>query len=266
MDLLRFLFDIGIRRGHNIIVHASFKSLSTLFPSITPEHFFSTLTSFITSKGSVILPAFTYNLKKKDGEKSFFHKSAPAKTGYISEAFRNFPGTIRTSSPTHSFTLWGRITTEIESSNNPSYPLGGSSPVGWMDQNVDSFALLIGTTFNSLTYLHYLERTFNIPYLDLFCWQDDYLPVGVSEEGEVNLEEVPGCSNGFEELETWLLEEQKLAKTVYGDVCIYYIRLSMLKSMSESFFKNSYKKLLCKNPYCICCNTRKNFLKDRGLI
>lgn len=266
MNSLQFLSESGVRRGHNVIVHASYKKLLQIIPDIIPENFFGELVSLVGSKGSVIFPAFTYSLKKKNSTTvPFNRKSSPAVTGYLSERFRNYEGVVRTSSPTHSFSLSGKIKEVFASIDNPVSPLGREGVMGWLDRQDESYTLLIGVNFNSLTYLHYLEAFYSTPYLNVFCWEDDYLPYGVSIEGDFSLEHIPGCSNGFENLEKHLLAENQITQMVFRDVNVYYLRLSTLKLNTESFFKNHYRALLCSNSYCKCCKRRNEYLSKEGL-
>ena len=203
-----YLLEIGLRQNHNLIVHSSLRKIRSAFPDISPTEIIRIVQEIIGESGSLIMPAFTYCFKSKEGTSEIFDRlNSPAKVGAIAEAFRTSNNVIRTSSPTHSFSLWGKITTEISSNNSPESPLGKDSVLDWLSKEEDSFVLMLGTHFDSLSFGHYLEIKAKVPWYDFFPWE--YLgkeKIGVSLSGEQSLKEIPGCSKSFTKFETYLLD------------------------------------------------------------
>ena len=262
MDVNSFLVSSGLRRGHHVIVHASYKRLQNIIPSLSPSRFFEALTGEVFPDGSVIFPSFTYCLKRKDGTHEVYSsdKSIP-KTGYLSQKFIEHPGVIRTSSPTHSFGLSGDVTNYIRGDNSPESPLGFGSVMQWVADSDNSYALLIGTDFTSFTFIHFLEHYYKVPYLEQFCWEDDYIAAAAGIEREIHLTEVPGCSKGFIKLEKFLLGNKLIQKQLFSGVPVYYINLRFLTDAADDFFKFHYAELLCSDEKCQCCASRKKYLQ-----
>ncbi|WP_337866630.1 AAC(3) family N-acetyltransferase [Ignavibacterium sp.] len=115
------------------------------------------LKNIITNNGSIIFPVFTYCFTKSTGDYEIFHPAKSiSKVGILSETFRLSSEVIRTSSTTHSFALWGKITNEIYTTNSPESPLGKGSVLDWLTKNLNLYVLMLGTNFSSLSYVHYL--------------------------------------------------------------------------------------------------------------
>lgn len=256
-----FFREIGLTKGAHLILHASFKKIHSVLGVNTPKEFLIALMNFIGEKGSIMIPAFTYNFRRTDGTHTFFDKmNSISQTGILSQEFGKMPGVIRTSSPTHSFYLWGACQ-EISERNNPKSPLGAQSPLEWLLKN-DGKALLLGTDFTSFSFIHYLEIYFNLPWVKDFCWgENNVLPFGVAKDYESPLVEVPGCSRGFNNILNYLLDNMLITMTEYNGLGYHLIKLHEFLRVTEGFFKNNFQNLLCNDTSCKCCKSRLQKLK-----
>lgn len=259
-----YLSMTGLKAGENIIVHASFKRIREAFPAISPEEVLSSLKELTGSYGSVIFPAFTYCFRKSAGSfETFDSTQSPSKTGILSEMFRKSEGVIRTSSPTHSFSLWGKAADEISSSNSPSSPLGLGSTMDWLARRDESYVMMLGTDFTSLTLGHYIENISGAEYLGVSPWKHmNVLPCGVSVMGEQALTEIPGCSRSFTGFEDHLLKEGKIKKYRKEGLNSYYLSIPLLIQCGKSYLRNHPAGLLCPEGICRACDERHIFLKQ----
>lgn len=254
-----YLYQLNLSNTINIIVHSSFKRINSAFPRTTPNDVIENLKGIVTSSGSIIFPTFTYCFKRSSGDFEVFDRlKSKSKVGLLSEVFRLSDRVIRTSSPTHSFALWGKITNDIDEQNSPESPLGKGSVLEWMTNNPDSYVLMLGTDFSSLTYGHYLEVEAKIPWYDFSPW--DYmnvLPVGVSINGEKKLKEIPGCAKSFINIEKYLIEKKLIKKCECGGLSSYFISIKLLYDEGMNFFPNHYDRLLCPQDICPACDSRR---------
>ncbi|AFH48740.1 Aminoglycoside N3'-acetyltransferase [Ignavibacterium album JCM 16511] len=253
-----YLFQIGLRERQNIIIHSSFKGISASFP-VSPDAVINSLKDIVTSNGSIIFPTFTYFFKKSAGDYEIFDREiSKSKVGLLSETFRLSKGVIRTSSPTHSFALWGKIKNDIDETNSPESPLGKESVLEWLTHQQNSFVLILGTDFSSLSYGHYLEVAAKVPWFDFSPW--DYLnvlPIGVSTNGEQKLKEIPGCAKGFVKFEKYLLDKNLINKQEYKSLSSYFINIQLLFNEGMKYFQTHYDKLLCPIGSCKACDSRR---------
>jgi len=255
-----FLLKLGVSKNQNIIVHSSFKKVRSAFPDVTQHILINTLEELIEPSGSLIMPAFTYCFKSKDGKHKVFDRlNTPAKVGTVAEVFRQSQNVIRTSSPTHSFSLWGKINSEIGYDNSPNSPLGNGSVLDWLAKQDNSFVLLLGTHFDSLSFCHYLEVKAKVPWFDCFPW--DHLGkqrVGISTKGEQPLNEVPGCSKPFINFESHLVENNLINIVCKNELCTYFIPISLLLKVGTNYLTHNFEKLLCTKGTCKPCDFRRD--------
>lgn len=258
-----FLQKIGFKEAQHVLIHSSFKQIKSLLGDISIIDFVDGLKSTVTESGSILMPTFTYCFKKKnESYEVFSNEKSASKVGAVTEVFRNSKDVIRTSSPTHSFALWGKVTEFIDSSNNPQSPLGKESPMDWFANHPNSFLAMLGTDFQSFTLGHYLEVAAAVPWSDISPW--DHLGVekmGASINGETRLKEVPGCSKSFVNFEKYLLNNKFITLNKINNFNYYFFPVKSILDVSINYFKNNYTELLCKKYTCKACDERREKLK-----
>ncbi len=259
MNFQEFCNSLDIKPGRNFLIHAGFRKIRTAFPSISLIEVINSLKNLITESGSIIFPSFTYCFKKSKGNFEIYDRvNSPGKVGIISEAFRKLPGVIRTSSPTHSFLMWGRIKNYIDYKNAPVSPLGKGSVLEWLAGQEDSYILTLGTDFSSVSFCHYLESIAPVPWLNYAPWNYlNILNIGVSKADEQELIEVPGCSKSFTNFEKYLLQKRVLQPLQYHSLYSYLIPVGILLDQGVKFFKEKYASLLCSPGTCKFCDARR---------
>lgn len=253
--------EIGLKSGDNVILHSSYKRIKNAF-GVSIIDLITSLQNALTNKGSLIMPVFTYNFALSFGSgEAFDREKSPSKTGAVTEVFRKLPNVIRTSSPTHSFALWGNILNYFDYTNSPESPLGKGSVLEWMAKNNNTFVMLAGVNFNSFSFGHYLETAAPVPWADVSPWDHLYVKrAGYSINGMQKLKEIPGCSKQFVQFEKYLISNNFIKTFIYNNCIIYYIPVSILLEKGVDYFRNNYSNLLCKDVNCKPCNERKRKL------
>lgn len=263
MNFYDYLNNLGLSNNNNVIVHAGYKRILLAYSKISPSSIIKALKDTVIPNGSFIFPTFTYCFKKSSGEYEAFDRlNSKSKVGLLSETFRLSEGVIRTSSPTHSFALWGNVTNYFDKYHSTESPLGKGSVLDWLTHQPDSFVLMLGTDFSSLTYGHYLEIAAKVPWYDFSPWEYmNVLPIGVSIEGEQHLKEIPGCAKSFVNFELYLLKNNLIHRYDYEGLTAYFISVKLLFDEGMKFFSSHYEKLLCAAGTCPACDSRrKKFL------
>lgn len=259
-----YLKQIGLKENSHVIVHTGFKKIVSAFPDVSVPEVIHSLQKIISLHGSIIFPTFTYCYKTSTDENQIFNKEiTSSKVGVLSEVFRKLPDVLRTSSATHSFAIWGAATSSIKEFDSPQSPLGLNSIFHWLGKKENSFVLMLGTNFTSLSFAHYLEVAANVPYKDLSPW--DFMNVqsiGLSINGEQNLSELPGCSASFINFEKYLLAEKIIYPSVINELSSYLINIKSLIEHGIKFFREEWKQLLCEEGKCAACDTRRKKLRQ----
>jgi len=215
----------------------------------------------IGGHGSLIMPAFTYNLRRENHPDTPFDRlNSPSRVGAVSETFRNMPGVIRTSGATHSFCLWGKAAAVIGIKNAPESPLGRGSTLEWLDSQDNGYVTMVGVNFTAFSFGHYLEQLAPVPWHDFSPWKHlQVQPLGISTAGEQKLRELPGCSQSFIRFEQFLIEEGLIKPHRERSLCAYHIPVRTLLETGLLFFRNRPQDLLCEPDSCHACDERWEF-------
>lgn len=116
-DIILGLREIGLQKGHKVMVHSSLSSLGQVedgAPAVV-EAFLEVL----GTDGTLMVPTFTHS----DTE-YFDPLYTPSKNGAITEAARKFPGAVRSLHPTHAVTVIGPDARDLVCDDLDRGPLG----------------------------------------------------------------------------------------------------------------------------------------------
>lgn len=259
------LIEAGIQKGESLFVHSSYSQIKGSL-KVDANRVIEALKEVVSEEGSIVMPTFTYFFRKRDGTHELFDKNkSESKTGYLTEVFRLSSGVRRTTSPTHSFAIWGKLNSENSFSENPASPLGKESILTTL-LNDRGKILMLGCGFESFTFGHYLENMATVPWKDITPW--DYMgvePFGVSVDCETRLCELPGCSKGFLAFESYLIERNLIQRNVFEGLDYYILEIGDIYDHGLSFFRNFPEKLICEKGSCTPCDARREKLKQIGV-
>lgn len=171
-DLTRDLWNMGVQPGDVLLVHASLSTIGWVVGdarSVTEA-----LIGAIGDEGTLVMPAFSGDLsdpvdwRNPPVPKSWIdpiRRSMPAfdpartptrQMGKIAEAFRTWPGVLRSVHPVSSMAALGLHAEDIISRHELAYSLGDRSPMGKIYE-LDSKVLLIGVGHDRNSSLHLAE-------------------------------------------------------------------------------------------------------------
>jgi|YNPMSStandDraft_2_1061718.scaffolds.fasta_scaffold00791_7 aminoglycoside N3'-acetyltransferase len=253
---------IGMQPFHAVEGHFSFKAIKKIIKDAIPERFCISLYEFLKD-GGILIPTFTYNFKKIVLESEKFDKlKTPSKVGVISDTFWRLTFAKRTSSPTHSFAFAGKAFSDLDEKLNPNSPLGLESPLNYLFNLENSHIFLVGVNFTSLSFIHFLEVYYKVPYCDIFPWVNyGIYNIGISVEGEIELKETPGCSKSFFTLEEYAIKKGIINSIEIEGIKVYYFNVKEFAIKCDDFFNKCYENLLCDDQLCSPCMYRRKKLK-----
>ncbi len=265
MNFNLFLTLLGLKKNHQLLIHSAYRKIRAAFPNLSIEQLIELLQERVGFDGSLIMPAFTYCFKKSIAEYDIFDRNnSPSKVGAVSEVFRKMPNVIRTSSPTHSFSLWGKAAREIDPANSPDSPLGKGSVLDWLNQQPEAHILLLGVNFTAMSFCHFLEVAAPVPWADFSPWDHlRVLKIGVSTHGEQELKEIPGCSKSFVNFERYLVERKIIQPFEWQDLSGYFFPVRLIYEAGLDYFKTQFQNLLCPAGTCPACFSRRRFFLEK---
>jgi aminoglycoside 3-N-acetyltransferase len=161
----RDLAEIGVELGTTLVVHSSLNAIGWVLggaPAVVRA-----LLDAVGDEGNLAMPAATPHCadpatwrdpKVRENVPPFDVRTTPTAMGAIPEAFRNWPGTIRSEHPLESVCARGPRAEEITRDHPIAFSEGPGSPFARL-YDLDSRILLLGVGFNRCTALHLAEST-----------------------------------------------------------------------------------------------------------
>ncbi len=164
--LIQDLHRLGVKPDATLFMHSSFKSLGPIEGGAVSA--IAALEAAIAPDGLLLLPSF--NLVERDQRATTWNiKTTPSTVGWLTEFFRQMPGTYRSDHYSHSVAARGRearafVADHLRTEGHPSpwdlKPWGATygthSPM-YRAYKVDGQLLMLGVDYETSTYMHFVE-------------------------------------------------------------------------------------------------------------
>lgn len=192
----------------------------------------------VGSEGTVIMPTFTYSFF--EGEK-YSPCNSVSKAGIITEVFRTRKGAIRSLHPIYSIAAIGKKA-KYHAKLEDKTCFGSKSFFAKLLKK-DAKIIFFGAPFGSIIFLHFIEKSFGVPY----CYSKKFSGTILTKDGES--EDAFTCfvrpSDGsvvydFSRLEDYFLKNGPMKMVPLGKGWVKCIS-------SKSIYKECFKEL-SKNP------------------
>lgn len=159
MNLLcQQLLHLGLNAGDAVMVHSSFRSLGLK----DPELIIQALCQVIGSAGTLLMPALSYLQVPPLVHNT---RQTPTCVGFLSEYFRQRPGTRRSVHPTHSVCAIGmKVDFFLADHIQDQTPCGRNSPFNKLFHHHGKI-LMLGCGLKPNTTMHAIEEYIRPPYL-----------------------------------------------------------------------------------------------------
>jgi aminoglycoside 3-N-acetyltransferase len=171
-SLAEDLRQLGLEAGTTVLVHSSLSSLGWVVGG--PVTVIQALMDVITPEGTLIMPTHS-----SDNSEPSYWRNPPVpaawwpiirqempgydprvtptrQMGRIVEAFRTWPGVLRSAHPAQSFAAWGRNAETVSGDHGLDYSLGEHSPLARV-YDLSGWVLLLGVAFGNNTSFHLAE-------------------------------------------------------------------------------------------------------------
>ncbi len=149
---------MGVHSGDTLMVHSSLSSFGRVKGGA--ETVVSALLSTLGDGGTLVMPTFSRYLQ--NGEDVWDRENSPSLMGAISEAFRNWSGTLRSSHAAHPLAAKGG-NAELICRKPHKTGFGPDSPFRTLLE-LEGKILLMGVSYNVCTFFHLLEVEADVPY------------------------------------------------------------------------------------------------------
>ncbi len=152
-SLVRDFAELGVASGMTVMVHSSLGKIG--WTEGGPVTVIRALLETLGLQGTLVMPA--ESPAQPDPQQLVFDpRTTPTTMGAIPEAFRTFPGTLRSNHPLVSVCANGREASEITRQHSLAFCEGKDTPFEQLYE-LNAFTLLLGVGFDRCTSLHYAE-------------------------------------------------------------------------------------------------------------
>ena len=159
--------DLGIEKGDTLFIHSSFKSLGPIDSGAGTV--ISVLEEAIGQDGLILMPTFNLRPSREERVASWDVAATPSTVGWLTEFFRQMPGTYRSDHYSHAVAARGRnaeafVADHLKSEGYQSpwdlHPWGktyGTHSPMFRAYKSDAKLLMIGVDYQTSTYIHLVE-------------------------------------------------------------------------------------------------------------
>ncbi|HET9446069.1 MAG TPA: AAC(3) family N-acetyltransferase [Steroidobacteraceae bacterium] len=145
---------LGLRAGMTVMVHSSLGRIG--WTDGGPTTVIKALLDVLGPGGTLVMPAESPQLADPANTRLFDPQTTPTTMGAIPEAFRSYPGTLRSNHPLGSVCAHGPLAREITAQHALELYEGPGTPFEKLYE-LNAWTLLLGVGFNRCTSLHYAE-------------------------------------------------------------------------------------------------------------
>jgi aminoglycoside 3-N-acetyltransferase len=171
-DLTADLNSLGVTEGDVLLVHTSLSAVGWVCGG--PVTFIHALLDAVGDSGTIAMPSHSTGNTDPAGWSNpptpeewwpVIRENMPAfepgitptrEMGVVAELFRTWPGALRSSHPTYSFSAVGPSANKIVNGHQLDFALGEGSPLARLYE-LDAKVLLVGVDYNSNTSFHLAE-------------------------------------------------------------------------------------------------------------
>ncbi len=173
-DLVADLKALGLAAGDGVFVHSALGQIGYVIGG--PRGLIEAMIDVVGDAGLIGMPGFSrdaydpvtmHDVKVSDAEHARIKDQVPgfdpsrsnaSQNGSVPEAFRMWPGAVRSPHPTSSVLLWGRDASAYAANHDPhGWATGPASPWGQLMDRRRMKILLIGVGWNRCSALHAAE-------------------------------------------------------------------------------------------------------------
>ena len=159
--------NLGIEKGDTLFIHSSFKSLGPVTDGAGTV--IAALEETVGQDGLILMPSFNLRPSREERVESWDVATTPSTVGWLTEFFRQMPGTYRSDHYSHAVAARGRDAEAFvadhlrqEGCQSPwdLHPWGktyGTHSPMFRAYKTDGKLLMIGVDYETSTYIHLVE-------------------------------------------------------------------------------------------------------------
>ena len=245
LDVKLCLKNLGIKSNELVMIHGD-AGISAQYMHLSKttrlDYLVEQLKQYFTPEGTIIVPTFSYSFTK--GE-DFDKENTPSDIGLFSENFRKSYGMIRSNHPIFSVSSFGKLATFFSDSNIDD--CFGTDTIFDMLYKNNGTILCLGCELDRITFVHYVEQKYNVPYRYLKTFTGS-----MNKSGNMTFHDVTffvrnenlNASCDLTKFKIRALEMNKLKRSTLGRFPVYAIKARDFLNISIDLLKSDIYSLI----------------------
>lgn len=237
-DILRSLQKVGVQRGDIIFGHSDVSVFGKIGDIKNRDEFLGLILQafkkVVGKEGIIIMPTFSYSFCRSE---TYDPEASCSRVGALTTYFRKQRDVVRTIHPIFSVGIWGKEKGYFNS-NLSKDSFDKDSIFGKLHKKSGKI-LFFGASFQSCTFVHYIEQLYGIPYRYMKTFK------GKIKRGDIEYEDEYTFFVRYLDknviLDTSRLEKYLLERKSMKEIRLGNGRILMIES--DVLFKEGYKLL-----------------------
>jgi aminoglycoside 3-N-acetyltransferase len=161
-DLKNALQELELKEGDNLFIHSNVGFFGVLQNANSAEDYYNifktAIFDVISKQGTLVMPTFTYSFC---WNQVYDKNVSPSLCGLLAEQMRMDPEAIRSEDANFSIIAIGKLAEEF-TQDPPEYSFG---PNSFWEKFLNNDGIFVNFNFDAgSTFIHYVERTLQVPY------------------------------------------------------------------------------------------------------
>ncbi|MBU1612401.1 MAG: AAC(3) family N-acetyltransferase, partial [Proteobacteria bacterium] len=249
-EITQALRNVGLQEGDIVLTHSDISRIGLIAEAKSREDilgaYHRAFCDVLDDSGTLLALACTESFARE--QRPFDTQSSPSEQGVFSEYVRTLPGTIRSMHPIFSVCANGAKAKELCHGTSPA-SFGYDSPFGRLHR-LGGKIVCIGVDLLAMTFVHYIEQSFGVPYYYNKEWTGNITCKGVPEHSRFfGAVRYLGCGIDFDfnRLQRILLEEGLAQRAPLGHGWVHHVSCNavfdvVMRELPKDIF------FLLKNP------------------
>lgn len=252
-DIVFSLQCMGIEKGDVLLLHSALTAIGKVDGGA--ETVIDAFLEAIGEEGTLVMSTLTGWFAPFDAATS------PSIVGYLSEAFRNRPGVLRSLHPVHSVAAYGKMAEYITRDHDKCATGCGEGTPYLKIAELGGKAMLLGVDMDRNTTMHSMEEAIDAKYLLTLdipapTYIDDY------KNKKFTLKKFPPGHRDFLSMTPLLRKYDLMNEGKIGDALVKVIDVKAMFDLGKSLMEKNPLLFICENENCNSCHWSRLLYTD----
>ena len=255
-DIVFSLECMGIEKGDTILLHSALTSIGKVDGGA--DTVIDAFLEAIGEEGTLVMSTLTGWFAPFDAA------TTPSAVGYLSEAFRNRQGVLRSLHPVHSVAAYGKNAEYITKDHDKCETGCGEGTPYLKVAELGGKAMLLGVDMDRNTTMHSMEEAIDAKYLLTLdipapTYIDDY------KNKKFTLKKFPPGHRDFLSMTPLLRKNMLMTEGKIGNALVKVIDVKAMFKLGKELMEKDPLLFICENENCNSCHWSRLLYTDKEI-